>query len=100
MTPESLVTLAAAACSELLKIATYGSKPQVLGLKMQTCWCCTLKPHCTHILQEWGRNSKAKNLDKEEMSCFPSPPQHQQHAGVLGKIIELCEAVPESEVQE
>lgn len=53
---------------------------------MQTSYCYTLKPHCTHTLQEWGRNSKAKKID-EEISCFPSPPQHQQDAGILGKII-------------
>lgn len=52
---------------------------------MQTSYCHTLEPHCTHTVQEWGRNSKVKELD-EEMCCFPSPPQHQD-AGILGKII-------------
>lgn len=60
MTPERL--LVAAACSEVLTIVTQGSKAWVLGLKMQTSYCHTLKPHCTRTLQEWGRNSKSKKI--------------------------------------
>lgn len=33
-----------------------------------------------------GTKQPSKKSD-EEMCCFPSPPQHQQEAGILGKII-------------
>lgn len=60
MTPERVLTLVVAACSEVLNIATHGSQALLLGLKMQVFYYHTLEPHCSHTLQEWGRNSKAK----------------------------------------